>query len=64
VILRQQKSNSKAQILSSAPSPDHQLTPVTTTYIGTMYNRLTGGIDNGYLSKDSLSTVGGIRFRW
>jgi predicted porin len=34
------------------------------TYIGTMYNRLTGGIDNGYLSKDSLSTVGGIRFRW
>jgi predicted porin len=34
------------------------------TYIGTMYNRLSGGLDNGYLAKDSLSTVGGLRFRW
>jgi predicted porin len=43
---------------------DWRFAPKWDTYIGTMYNWLTGGLDNGYLSKDSLSTVGGIRFRW
>jgi predicted porin len=43
---------------------DWRFAPKWDTYIGTMYNRLSGGLDNGYLSKDSLSTVGGLRFRW
>jgi predicted porin len=34
------------------------------TYIGTMYNVLSGGMNNGYLAKDNWSTVAGLRFRW
>jgi predicted porin len=43
---------------------DWRFAPKWDTYIGTMYNRLSGGMDNGFLAKDNLSTVGGLRFRW
>jgi predicted porin len=34
------------------------------TYIGTLYSRNTGGLDNGYLAKDNWATTAGLRFRW
>jgi predicted porin len=33
-------------------------------YIGTLYSRLNGGLDSGFLAKDNWSTTGGVRFRW
>jgi len=43
---------------------DWKFAPKWDTYIGTLYTRLNGGLDNGFLAKDSLSTTAGIRFRW
>jgi predicted porin len=43
---------------------DWRFAPKWDTYIGTMYNVLSGGFDNGYLAKDNWSTVAGLRFRW
>jgi predicted porin len=43
---------------------DWRFAPKWDTYIGTLYSRLTGGMDNGFLAKDNWSTVGGLRFRW
>jgi hypothetical protein len=37
---------------------DWRFAPKWDTYIGTMYNWLSGGLNNGYLAKDNLSTVG------
>jgi predicted porin len=38
--------------------------PKWDTYIGTNYNRNTGGDDSGYLRKDVWSGTAGLRFRW
>ena len=43
---------------------DWRFAPKWDSYIGTMYNWLSGGMNNGYLAKESLSSVGGVRFRW
>ena len=43
---------------------DWKFAPKWDTYIGTLYSRLNGGLDSGFLAKDNLSTVAGIRFRW
>jgi hypothetical protein len=34
------------------------------TYIGTMYTKLNGGLDSGYLARDNWETTAGVRFRW
>jgi predicted porin len=43
---------------------DWRFAPKWDTYIGTMYNVLSGGMNNGYLSKDNWTTAAGLRFRW
>ena len=43
---------------------DWRFAPKWDTYIGTLYTRLNGGLDNGFLAKDSWSTTAGLRFRW
>jgi hypothetical protein len=42
----------------------YQLAPKWDTYIGTLYSRLSGGLDSGFLATDNWSTTGGARFRW
>jgi predicted porin len=34
------------------------------TYIGVLYSRNNGGIDNGYLANNNWATTAGLRFRW
>jgi predicted porin len=43
---------------------DWKFAPKWDTYFGTMYTRLNGGLDNGFLAKDNWLTMGGLRFRW
>jgi predicted porin len=43
---------------------DWKFAPKWDTYIGTMYSQLSGGLDNGYLQRNTWSTTGGLRFRW
>jgi predicted porin len=43
---------------------DWKFAPKWDTYIGTLYSRNTGGLDSGFLAKDSWSTTAGLRFRW
>ena len=43
---------------------DWRFAPKWDTYIGTLYSRLNGGLDSGFLAKDDWSTTGGVRFRW
>jgi predicted porin len=43
---------------------DWKFSPKWDTYIGTMYSRNTGGIDNGFLSSNTWETTAGLRFRW
>ncbi len=43
---------------------DWKFAPKWDTYLGTQYNRNTGGDLNGYLQKDVWSVTGGLRFRW
>jgi predicted porin len=43
---------------------DWKFAPKWDTYIGTMYTRLHGGLDSGYLAKDNWETTAGLRFRW
>ena len=43
---------------------DWRFAPKWDTYIGTLYSRLNGALDNGFLAKDNWSTTGGVRFRW
>jgi predicted porin len=43
---------------------DWKFAPKWDTYIGTMYTRLNGGLDSGFLARDNWATTAGIRFRW
>jgi predicted porin len=43
---------------------DWKFAPKWDTYIGTMYTRLNGGLDSGFLAKDNWATTAGVRFRW
>jgi predicted porin len=43
---------------------DWKFAPKWDTYLGTMYTRNTGGIDNGFLSNNNWATTAGVRFRW
>jgi predicted porin len=43
---------------------DWKFAPKWDTYIGTLYTRLNGGMDSGFLAKDNLATTAGLRFRW
>jgi predicted porin len=43
---------------------DWRFAPKWDTYIGTLYSRLNGGLDSGFLAKDNWATTGGVRFRW
>ena len=43
---------------------DWRFAPKWDTYIGTLYSRLNGALDSGFLAHDSWSTTGGVRFRW
>jgi hypothetical protein len=43
---------------------DWKFAPKWDTYLGTLYSRNNGGLDSGFLAKDSLSTTAGLRFRW
>jgi predicted porin len=43
---------------------DWKFAPKWDTYIGTMYTRLNGGLDSGYLAHDNWATTAGVRFRW
>ncbi len=43
---------------------DWQFAPKWDTYIGTMYTRLNGGLDAGFLARDNWATTAGVRLRW
>jgi predicted porin len=43
---------------------DWKFAPKWDTYIGTMYTRLNGGLDSGFLAHDNWATTAGVRFRW
>jgi predicted porin len=43
---------------------DWKFAPKWDTYIGTMYTRNNGSIDNGFLSNNNWATTAGVRFRW
>jgi predicted porin len=43
---------------------DWKFAPKWDTYLATLYSRNTGGLDSGYLARDSWATTAGLRFRW
>jgi hypothetical protein len=43
---------------------DWKFAPKWDAYIGTMYTRLNGGLDSGFLARDNWATTAGVRFRW
>jgi predicted porin len=43
---------------------DWKLAPKWDTYVGTMYNKINGGLDNGFLANSQWLTIAGVRFRW
>jgi predicted porin len=43
---------------------DWRFAPKWDTYLGTLYSKQTGGLDNSFMAKDNWSTTAGIRFRW
>jgi predicted porin len=43
---------------------DWRFPPKWDAYIGTMYTRLNGGLDSGFLARDNWATTAGVRFRW
>jgi predicted porin len=43
---------------------DWKFAPKWDTYLGVLYSRNTGGIDNGFLADNVVSTTAGLRFRW
>jgi predicted porin len=43
---------------------DWKFAPKWDTYIGTMFSQQTGGLNNGYLSRNNLATTAGLRFRF
>jgi predicted porin len=43
---------------------DWKFAPKWDTYIGVLYSKLNGGVDNGFLVNSNVSTTAGLRFRW
>lgn len=43
---------------------DWQFAPKWDAFAGTMYTRLNGGLDSGYLARDNWATTAGVRLRW
>jgi predicted porin len=43
---------------------DWRFAPKWDAYAGTMYTRLNGGLDSGFLAHDNWVTAAGVRFRW
>jgi predicted porin len=43
---------------------DWRFAPKWDTYVGTLYSRLNGGLDSGFLARDNWATTAGVRFRW
>jgi predicted porin len=43
---------------------DWRFLPKWDVYIGTMFSQYNGGLDNGYLVRNNLSTDAGVRFRF
>jgi predicted porin len=43
---------------------DWKLAPKWDTYIGTMYNKINGSLDNGFLANSQWLAIAGLRFRW
>ena len=43
---------------------DWQFAPKWDTFVGTMYTRLNGGLDSGFLARDNWVTTAGVRLRW
>jgi predicted porin len=43
---------------------DYRFLPKWDVYLGTMFSQVNGGLANGYLSRNNLSTDAGIRFRF
>jgi predicted porin len=43
---------------------DWRFAPKWDVYAGTMYTRLNGGLDSGFLARDNWATTAGVRFRW
>jgi predicted porin len=43
---------------------DWKFAPKWDTYLATLYSRNNGGLDSGYLARDSWATTAGVRFRW
>jgi predicted porin len=43
---------------------DYKFAPKWDTYIGTLYSKQTGGLDNGFLVNNNWATTAGLRFRW
>jgi hypothetical protein len=59
-------SNSQCSGTQDAVSAvlDWKFAPKWDTYLGTMYTKLNGGLDNGFLATNNWVTTAGIRFRW
>lgn len=49
---------------SGAAVLDWTFSPKWDTYVTTVYERLNGGLNNGYLANNNWSTMAGLRFRW
>jgi hypothetical protein len=43
---------------------DWKFAPKWDTYLGVLYSKNAGGIDNGFLADNVVSTTAGLRFRW
>lgn len=43
---------------------DWTFMPKWDTYVTTVYEKLSGGMNNGYLANNNWSTMAGLRFRW
>lgn len=43
---------------------DWRFLPKWDAYIGTMFSQVNGGLSNGYISRNNLSTDAGVRFRF
>jgi hypothetical protein len=43
---------------------DWRFLPKWDLYLGTMFSQVNGGLSNGYVSRNNLSTDAGVRFRF
>jgi predicted porin len=43
---------------------DWRFAPKWDTYVGTMFTKLNGGLDSGFLANSNWLTMAGVRFRW